>query len=108
MQALIVAIVSLLLTLVLLTALSVQVSINISRDISVATINEVALKSQVDENIICADARFKPTYDSNILSRPAAFTYREEPDDFLFYTFIVAQDSITDCSSLLVYQSNFA
>lgn len=79
-----------------------------SRDISASTVNDVAFKSQVDANIICADARFKPDFANNILSRPIAFRYKSDPTDFLFYTFIVSQESITDCSSLIVYQSTLA
>mmetsp|Transcript_33066 Transcript_33066/g.43558 ORF Transcript_33066/g.43558 Transcript_33066/m.43558 type:complete len:86 (+) Transcript_33066:605-862(+) len=78
------------LLLVFLSALSIQASVQISRDIAVNTVYGLALKSQVDDNIICADARFKPTFDAIIHSRPAAFIYKEEPQDFMPYSFIVS------------------
>ena len=43
-----------------------------------------------------------------MLARPAAFRYKDDPQDFFFYTFIVARESISDCASLVVYQSNLA
>ena len=66
------------------------------------------MKSQVDENIICSDRRFSPLFADNILARPDAFHFKSNPSDFLYYTFTVHEESLTDCSSLLVYQSNLA
>lgn len=94
--------------LILLSALEVQVAVQISRDIAVKSVNDLALKSQVDDNIICADARLKPLFDANLYARPEAFRYKVDPQDFMSYTFIVSMESITDCSTLLVYQSTWA
>ena len=60
----------------------------------------------MDENVICADARFKPLFENNILARPAAFRFRIKPSDFLFTPSTEHEASLSDCSSLVVYQSN--
>ena len=62
-----------------------------SRDISDATVNDLAFKSQVDENIICADKRFEREFDDNLIARPQAFRFKRDPSDFLYYTFIVEE-----------------
>ena len=59
LQALILNIVVFLSLLVLLTAISVQASVQVSRDISTKTINDLAFKSQIDDNLICVDERFR-------------------------------------------------
>ena len=63
LQAIIVCIIGYLAFVILFTALANQVSVQVSRDIAVSTVNDIAFKSQVDENIICADARFKSIFD---------------------------------------------
>ena len=101
------SILSFTLFLVFLASVAIQASVQISRDIAVNTVNELTLKSQVDDNIICADKRFKPIFDAKIRARPAAFIYKEDPQDFMPYSFILSQESITDCSTLLIYESTF-
>ena len=53
------------------------------------------------------DENFRPLFQDNILARQAAFRYKEDPSNFLSYSFIVSEESISDCSSLIVYQSIF-
>ena len=108
LQAIIVSLFSIGALLILSCALDVQAAVQISRDIAVKTVNDLAFKSQVDDNIICADARFRPFFAANMYARPEAFRYKTAPQDFMSYSFIVAQESITDCSTLIVYQSTWA
>ena len=56
--------------------------------------------------MICADKRFEPFFRNKILANSEAFIYKEEPHDFLPYYFIPTKESITDCSSLILYQSS--
>ena len=88
--------------------MAIQASVQVSRDISVNTVNELLLKSQIDDNIICADERFRSRFENSIHARPSAFFYKKDPSDFFSYSFIVVEESISDCSSLIVYQSSFA
>ena len=76
LQAIIVNILVFATLVVLVTALAIQAALQISRDISVQTINDVALKSQVDGNIICADHRFEPIFRDNVLANLKAFEYK--------------------------------
>lgn len=55
LQAIIISLITIALGLMLLTALSVQASVQVGRDVAVHTVNDVAFKSQVDDNVICAD-----------------------------------------------------
>ena len=91
-----------------MTALSIQASVQISRDISTKTVNDLALKSQIDSNVICADDRFRDRFENNILAKKSAFSFKKDTSDFLSYAYLAPGDSITDCSSLIVYQSNYA
>ena len=70
LQAIIVSIIFIICAVVLLTAISVQASLLVSRDISVSTINDLVFKSQVDNNMICSDERFKTHFTDNLLARP--------------------------------------
>ena len=47
-------------------------------------------------------------FDQNILAKPDAFIYKDEPSNFLGYAFMARKESITDCSTLLIYQSTLA
>lgn len=94
--------------LVLCTAIAIQVSVQISRDIATKTVIDLALKSQVDSNLICVDERFRKIFDNNLHAKPSAFLYKTDPSDFLRFSAILAEESITDCSSLVVYQSNYS
>ena len=91
-----------------MTALAIQASVQVSRDISTKTVNDLALKSQIDSNLICVDDRFRGFFTDNILAKQSAFRFRKDPSDFLTYAYLAPGDSITDCSSLIVYQSNYA
>ena len=55
--------------LILISALAVQASIQVSRDIAVHTVSDLVFKSQVDDNIICADESFRPLFQDNVLAR---------------------------------------
>ena len=103
LQAIIVSLVAIASICILLTALSIQAAIQISRDIAVKTVNDIALKSQVDDNIICADARFKTLFDNNILARPSAYRYKTDAQDFFPYSYIEEPESLSDCSTFLIY-----
>ena len=76
--------------IILLVAISAQVSLQVALDITVSTVNDIALKSQVDDNIICSDEAFRPIFANSVLARPASFRYKRDPTNFLFYTFIVS------------------
>ena len=79
LQGIIVSIIFMICAVVLLAAISVQASLLVSRDISVHTVNDIVFKSQADDNMICADERFRTNFKDNILARPSAFTYKLDP-----------------------------
>ena len=58
--------------------------------------------------MICVDERFRPLLNNNILVRPSSLNFKADPSDFLQYAFVMSKESITDCASLVVYQSNLA
>lgn len=92
----------------LLAAIAVQVSLMTSRNVAVSTINDVALQSQDEAQLVCADERFKKYFADSILARQSAFEYKVDPVDFPSYHWRPAKESITDYNLLIVYQSSLA
>lgn len=68
-QALILNVIIFINLLLLMTALAIQASVQVSRDISTKTVNDLALKSQIDSNLICVDDRFRGFFTDNILAK---------------------------------------
>ena len=58
---------------VLILCMSVQSSIYVSRSISAKDVTDIALKSQIDGNVICADARFEAVLTDNAMVNTNAF-----------------------------------
>jgi len=76
------------LCLVLVTAITLTVSLQISRDTSVSTTNQLIMKSQLDFASICADDRFRPLFEDSIYVNEEKFTYRLNAGDFFNSQFV--------------------
>ena len=89
---------------VLVICMTVTTSIEISRNISTKDVTDIALKSHVDGNLICADARFSSYLTDSPLANEDAFTFKENINDVLFYSFLPrAAANFKKCSDVLVY-----
>ena len=89
---------------VLVICMSVTTSIEISRNISTKDVTDIALKSQVDGNLICADARFSSYLIDSPLANEDAFTFKEDINNVLFYSFFRTADAnFRKCSDVIGY-----
>ena len=88
----------------LVICMSVATSIEISRNITTKDVTDVMLKSQVDGNLICADARFSSFLIDSPMANEDAFTFKNDINDVFFYSFFRISDAnFRKCSDVIAY-----
>ena len=70
----------------LAVCISLQSAVDISRHVSTKTVSDLALRSQVDNNRICADSRFQDTLVDSFLAKPDAYVFKEDVLGFIEYS----------------------
>lgn len=97
---------------VLLIAISQTFSAFTTRNLTVSTINEAAIRSQIhspwETTRICSDERFRPYFENNLYANAGNFNYQSDAELLFSWKWKEGVGSINDCSGILTYTSSYA